>query len=446
MGRSSRVISVGFTRILTAAVAFSAAFFLFGSTAVVAGTVDLGMTPEDINFSTTTFVAGDRVRIYAKILNLGTEDVSGYVAFFQGSVPVGNTQVLTVRAGGVLEEVFVDFVVPTGTFNIRAQIQGTDPVDQNPSNDSTVTGLFTPVLDDDRDGAENASDNCPSVENVEQADQDTDGVGDVCDDDDDNDGVTDRVETELGSNPFSNDTDGDGLSDKEDPKPTVAKKTAISSTEPTSPSPVPSPSPPSALPASKTSTAVSSVSPPSDSSLSKEAEIFPVSSPESRTDEEEVVESTQSEPTEQTAFVSSPRAIFTYRKIDWKTYEFSAQLPKFFSTHVLWDFGDGVTSQRSDVRHTFQGSGDFLVRMRVTDEKGKATEDQIFLSVPFFTFENRLAVLLIGFLSALLLFTLSLWARARRDSPAKRVSEQHHLSVREAKSGAEEQMIPIHHS
>jgi len=45
--------------------------------------------------------------------------------------------------------------------------------------------------DADRDGVADIEDNCPSVENSDQADTDDDNLGDQCDDDDDDDSVLD---------------------------------------------------------------------------------------------------------------------------------------------------------------------------------------------------------------------------------------------------------------
>lgn len=70
-----------------------------------------------------------------------------------------------------------------------------------------------PPPDSDGDGVADASDNCPSVANANQANFDGDGLGDACDSDDDNDGASDTAEASAGSNPKDTDTDNDGLSD-----------------------------------------------------------------------------------------------------------------------------------------------------------------------------------------------------------------------------------------
>ena len=70
--------------------------------------------------------------------------------------------------------------------------------------------------DDDGDGVENGADNCPSGHNSNQANHDTDGLGDVCDDDDDGDAMPDGYEMANGLNPIVDDrlldADGDGSS------------------------------------------------------------------------------------------------------------------------------------------------------------------------------------------------------------------------------------------
>lgn len=70
--------------------------------------------------------------------------------------------------------------------------------------------------DDDNDSVPDTKDNCPFAANHEQDDLDGDGIGDVCDDDNDNDGLPDEVELDLGLDPSSPDTDGDGINDKDE--------------------------------------------------------------------------------------------------------------------------------------------------------------------------------------------------------------------------------------
>lgn len=69
------------------------------------------------------------------------------------------------------------------------------------------------AADLDLDGKPDATDNCPSIANADQADADADLIGDACDNDDDNDGLTDAQEASLGTNPRVTDSDGDGIAD-----------------------------------------------------------------------------------------------------------------------------------------------------------------------------------------------------------------------------------------
>jgi hypothetical protein len=68
--------------------------------------------------------------------------------------------------------------------------------------------------DSDDDGVLDAADNCPTVANANQENNDGDAQGDACDTDDDNDTV---VDTALAANTSQADNDGDGLGDVCDP-------------------------------------------------------------------------------------------------------------------------------------------------------------------------------------------------------------------------------------
>jgi hypothetical protein len=74
---------------------------------------------------------------------------------------------------------------------------------------------YTPVGgDSDGDGVPDASDNCPSVSNVDQTDTDLDGLGDVCDGDRDGDGVDDGDDNcPTIWNAGQGDLDTDGIGD-----------------------------------------------------------------------------------------------------------------------------------------------------------------------------------------------------------------------------------------
>ncbi len=185
---------------------------------------DLAITAHDISFIPSRIVVGQKVRIYASVKNNGSKDTLGYVSFYQGSILIGDSQPVSVRAGGFADEVFVDFIIPQGSFNIRADIRGQSPVDQNTSNDTALSPLFTPEPDKDTDGNPDAEDNCPAIANADQKDTDSDKLGDVCDDDIDGDGVPNAGEIKKGTNPLVADTDKDGALDGKDKFPLDAAR------------------------------------------------------------------------------------------------------------------------------------------------------------------------------------------------------------------------------
>jgi hypothetical protein len=68
--------------------------------------------------------------------------------------------------------------------------------------------------DSDGDGIEDTSDNCPTIANPDQANNDGDSEGDACDDDDDNDGIDDTIDNcPFTANPNQENHDGDSEGD-----------------------------------------------------------------------------------------------------------------------------------------------------------------------------------------------------------------------------------------
>jgi len=362
---------------------------------------DLRIGQGDIDFSEDTLIAGDAIRIYATIYNDGDEDVSGYVTFFQGSVPIGDSQVISLLSDGSPEEVYVDFVVPSSSFNIRAEIRGTDPEDSNTSNNTTITSVYDPVFDDDRDGVANENDNCPTTSNESQLDTDGDGEGDACDDDDDDDGLTDEVEDELGTDSTQADTDGDGTDDPDDAYPTDSSKTEI------------------------------------EVEIEEEVQVI-VEDDSSQTDVErmfsELVEEVVAELREEQEGAGSegrgasevdevsisPNALFKYERVSWNTYSFEVVGPEVSTISYEWDFGDGVTSSKTIVEHVYDQSGAYNVQLSMTGTDGEISTESITLFVPFFSLENNIILLAIAGLTLLLIagsgLFISMIMRERRVS------------------------------
>lgn len=68
--------------------------------------------------------------------------------------------------------------------------------------------------DDDADGVDDGTDNCPLITNFDQADTDKDDAGNACDTDDDGDDIADAADNcPLAPNPQQSDTDVDGIGD-----------------------------------------------------------------------------------------------------------------------------------------------------------------------------------------------------------------------------------------
>ncbi|MBI4438075.1 thrombospondin type 3 repeat-containing protein [Candidatus Uhrbacteria bacterium] len=373
--------------------------FAFLFPAVAFARADLDIQAGDIRFSKDQLVAGDQVRIYASIDNLGDEDVSGYVTFYQGATVIGDSLVISVLAFGSAEEVYVDFVVPTSDFNIQAQVRGTDPVDVNESNNTAVTGILTPIVDDDRDGVENDTDNCPSTSNADQTDTNGDGQGNACDNDDDGDGLSDEVEQEIGTETLATDSDGDGVQDASDAFPMDPERVREE--------------PPAAR---EEGQETSTVAPEATTSVAFKELILQVAESIQATQAPE--ETDAQSPVADEASTRAPgdenvssNAAFRYTRDSWNTFTFTRLTPVSDGSGARWDFGDGVASSKTEVTHTYNRAGAYEVTLTLEQDSGESSTEHATVTVPFFHLQNPVVLVAVIFLALLLVVALATLAR-----------------------------------
>ena len=94
--------------------------------------------------------------------------------------------------GGVVTPCPGSFGFNQGSFN-SGIISSVDALTVGVSGTTTTFDFELSDPDADGDGVLDASDNCPTVPNADQADADSDGLGDPCDPDDDGDGIDDTA-------------------------------------------------------------------------------------------------------------------------------------------------------------------------------------------------------------------------------------------------------------
>lgn len=104
---------------------------------------DVAATVGSITFVPLEIHSGEQTRIYGSIVNVGRKDISGYIGFYQGVILLGKPQPFSLKANGVPEEFWVDWVPTEGVYNIMMTVIETDPADQNPGNNVAITRMMT---------------------------------------------------------------------------------------------------------------------------------------------------------------------------------------------------------------------------------------------------------------------------------------------------------------
>lgn len=335
---------------------------------------DLGFVYSNFRFSQTPFIAGQKVRFYAAVRNVGTVDAKGLVSFYFTNELIGEPVEVSTAVGGSYDEVWTDFIVPDHEFNIEVQLRSEGDTDL--SNNSYLSPRYTPILDSDNDGVANDKDNCPHNANRSQLDSDHDGIGDVCD-----------------STPLP-------------PEPVIAPPIVVA------PVPVPAPivvAPPAPIAKAKPAPVVNakSVAPAAVAEAPNEAPAAPIEL------------AVQAAPAITSDFHVSPLARFSYTRAGWNAYQFAAWEPNQEAVYT-WQINNGETRPGSNMDYVFKHPGKYTVSLLVAQADGTFVSDEAQIYVSFFHLENPWLSALLG-----LMVALSVWIvwQGRRQSKLKATQE-----------------------
>ena len=110
--------------------------------------IDLSINVSDITFSNEEALEGDNVRIFARVFNLGNEDVYGFVIFKNNGKEMADPQAISVKIN-TYDDVFINWQVESGNYNIQAEIAATNPSDGDETNNKAVYENYFVDLDTD---------------------------------------------------------------------------------------------------------------------------------------------------------------------------------------------------------------------------------------------------------------------------------------------------------
>lgn len=175
-------------------------FATFAFSEISLAKTDLSITATDITFSKDEPLAGETIRIFGRVFNLGDTDIYGFVIFSDNGKEIADPQSISVKIN-TYDDVFIDWQTTAGNHDIKAKIINTNLRDDNVENNEAIYKDYSVDLDTD-----------------------SDEIGNKKDLDDDNDGLSDEQEAILGTNPINPDTDGDKIRDSADAFPLNPKE------------------------------------------------------------------------------------------------------------------------------------------------------------------------------------------------------------------------------